>query len=568
MSSIPNDKLKEILIGQGLIPEAEFDELAKESERMTTPLGNLLVSRSIISADYLAEVEAKYLGVELAHLSQRGINQEVLKILTEDVARQRRVAIFAKEEDGTLDVAMEDPSNLETIELLERRFSAKVKTFLATEDDLNKAFALYGKETTGDFKQLIEENIQQSLQSRARGEEAVQELPIVALVDNLLSYGVSLRASDIHIEALEDTVLVRYRIDGILHEIMRIQKEVHPALVARVKFLSNLKLDEHAKPQDGRFRHKIGTQIVDVRVAIMPTFHGEKVEMRLLTAAERPLSFDELGMLSEDIAKLRESIKKSFGMIIVCGPTGSGKTTTLYSVLNILNRPEVNIVTVEDPIEYNIQYVNQTQINPQAGITFASGLRSILRQDPNIIMVGEIRDNETADIAVQSALTGHLVLSSLHTNNAPTAVPRLLDMKIPNFLVSAVLNVILAQRLVRRICLACIESYKPKPETIDAIKKQVSELGLESEFKEPKILFRGKGCDACGGIGFQGRIGIYELLDVDEELRALIESKDMSLDSLTTLARKKGMVTMFEDGLRKVERGITTIEEVMRVIRE
>ena len=321
---------------------------------------------------------------------------------------------------------------------------------------MDKGFALYGKRQSEDYRQLIERSVSDSLKLGKKGEDAAADAPIVGIVDNTIAYAVSLRASDIHMEIFDDGILIRYRIDGILHEIMKVSKVVHSAIVARIKLLSGLKIDEHYKPQDGRFRYKIGSNLLDIRVAIMPTFHGEKVEMRLLTAAQRPLSLQEIGMLDDTVALLTENIRKSYGMVLVCGPTGSGKTTTLYSALNILNQPEVNIVTVEDPIEYNIKYINQTQINPAAGITFANGLRAILRQDPNIVLVGEIRDSETASIAVQAALTGHLVLSSLHTNDAPTAIPRLIDMDVPAFLSAAVLNAVIAQRLVRKICLECI----------------------------------------------------------------------------------------------------------------
>jgi type II secretory ATPase GspE/PulE/Tfp pilus assembly ATPase PilB-like protein len=335
-----------------------------------------------------------------------------------------------------------------------------------------------------------------------------------------------------------------------------------------VKLLSSLKIDEHRKPQDGRFRHKVGPDLIDVRVSVIPIFYGEKVEMRLLPSTQRPLSLTELGFLDDARKIIEENIKKSYGMVLICGPTGSGKTTTLYSILNILNRPEVNIVTIEDPIEYDMKYINQTQINPVAGITFATGLRSILRQDPNIIMVGEIRDEETAEIAVHSALTGHLLLSSLHTNDAATVVPRLIDMKIEPFLVAAVLNVIASQRLVRKICIDCIESYTPDPSIIQSLEKELKGINPDSKVKIPKFLYRGKGCPSCNGTGYRERVGIFEVLEIDDEIRKAIVSSQFSLDELNALAKKKGMATMFEDGIRKTATGVTTIEEVLRVIRE
>ncbi len=569
MLQIPNQKLKEILVKEDLINAENFDKLAVESKRMGQNMADVLVSQGIIKPDYFYTLVAKYVGVELVNLGGQAIEEKTLRKLSEDLARQKRALIFKEDSDGTLNVAMEDPSDLATIEFLEKNLKAKIRPFLATSDDLNRGFAFYGRHLTEDFKQIIEENIQASLRRKIGDvKEAAKDVPIVAIIDNILSYAVSLQASDIHIEILESLILIRYRIDGVLHEIIRMPKEVHPAIVARIKLLGSLKIDEHLKPQDGRFRHKVGPDIIDIRISIIPVFYGEKVEMRLLPSTQRPLSMEELGILEDTRKIIEENIKKTYGMVLVCGPTGSGKTTTLYSILNILNRPEVNIVTIEDPIEYDIKYVNQTQINPLAGITFANGLRSILRQDPNIIMVGEIRDEETAEISVHSALTGHLVLSSLHTNDAATAVPRLVDMKVVPFLVAAVLNVSIAQRLVRKICFNCIESYAVDKSTADFLAKQLKEVNSYSKLTIPKFLYRGKGCAVCHNTGYRGRNGIYEVLNIDEEIRKLIVKPEFVLGDLNEVAKKKGMVTMFEDGLRKAALGMTTVEEVLRVIRE
>jgi type II secretory ATPase GspE/PulE/Tfp pilus assembly ATPase PilB-like protein len=344
---------------------------------------------------------------------------------------------------------------------------------------------------------------------------------------------------------------------------------VHPAIVARIKLLAGAKIDEHFIPQDGRFRYEVGNQQIDVRVSVIPTFYGEKVEMRLLEGSQKPLSLRELGIMPEDEKIVMDNLKKTYGMIISCGPTGSGKTTTLYAFMNLLNKPEVNMTTVEDPIEYNMPYVNQTQINPQEGITFASGLRALLRQDPNIIMVGEIRDAETAEIAVQAALTGHLLLSSLHTNDAPTAVPRLFDLNVAPFLVNSVLNFIVAQRLVRKVCETCMYSYKPGPEVSAIIEAQLKTLGIAVDnVTAPKIFYRGKGCAACGGTGYRGRLGIFEMLEINEDIKKIIGAPNFDLTALRREARNSGMKTMFEDGLRKAELALTTIEEVLRVIME
>lgn len=570
MINLPPERLKDILIKTGAINEELFVQLEAEAKRKKQNLIEILVSQNLFTYDYMLSLLANVLGVERVKLSAEKIDENVLHFLTEDTARRLKTIPFQKDADGYIYVAMEDPTNLETLDFLSLRLGEKIKTFLATDDDLNRGFALYEKKLTKDFKAIIDDSIQASLRSKSKDiNEAASELPIVAIVDNLIAYALSLRTSDIHFEALEDEVMIRYRIDGILHEIIRMPKEIHAAVVARLKILSGLRVDEHNKPQDGRFRYTLGQELIDIRVSILPTFYGEKVVMRLLAAAQKPISMNQLGLLDDSAKMVEEAVKKTYGMLLVCGPTGSGKTTTLYSILNILNRPEVNIITVEDPIEYDIRYVNQVQVNPAAGITFAAGLKSILRQDPNIIMVGEIRDSETANIAVQAALTGHLVLSSLHTNDAVTTIPRLIDMDIPPFLVSAVLNVISAQRLVRKVHLDCVESYAPAPDIYQAINRQLEELGLDpGSIRLPKLFYRGRGCHACGYTGFLGRIGIFEVLNVSENIRKLIISKDFSLDILKKTARQEGMLMMFEDGLRKVERGLTTIEEVFRVIRE
>lgn len=567
MLEIPGEKLKELLIADGIVTGAQFDAAGLQAERMNQGVADILIGENNITEDYYYNLLSSFYGVPRAGLSERTIDEQALRLLGESIAREKRAIVFAREADGTLEVAMENPVDLTAVEFLETRLKAKVKPFLATRDDLNKGLAYYGEKGAEDFKRIIEDDVRASLALKAKDAKvAAEEIPIVQLTDNLFSYGIALRASDIHIEILAEEILVRFRVDGVLHEILRLPKEIHPAIVARVKLLSALKLDEHFKPQDGRFRYKIAADFMDIRVSTIPTFYGEKVEMRLLSATEHPLSFEELGMLPETVALLKANIAKTYGVVLVTGPTGSGKTTTLYSIMNVLNRPEVNIVTIEDPIEYDMKYVNQTQVNAAAGITFADGLRSILRQDPNIIMVGEIRDEETAEISVHAALTGHLVLSSLHTNDAPTAVPRFIDMGVAPFLVAAVLNAIMAQRLVRRICVSCIYSYPPGAEEFEGVKLQADELKVPLPL--PKRVFKGKGCPVCNNTGYRGRLGIYEVVNVTESLREFIVSREFTLDGFRSVARKAGYATMFEDGLKKVERGFTTIEEVLRVIRE
>ena len=567
---LPPERLKKILVGEGLVSEDRFNAVLKEADRKNQNVLEVLIAEKIADSKYLNDLVAKALGVEVADFSVKSLDKDIVRMLPEDIARQRQAIIFNREPNHVYDVAMVDPSDLETLEFLTQRLKVRVKPFLATSEDLNRGFSVYGYELGQDFKKLIEENIRASLSGTAKTiEEAAGQLPVVGIADNILSYAIASRASDIHLGILEAATLIRYRVDGILYEVMSIPKTIHPALTARIKILSGLKIDEHLKPQDGRFRHQIVNQIVDVRVSVMPTYYGEKVEMRLLESSQKPLSLEELGMTATNAKTMHDALASAYGMIISCGPTGSGKTTTLYALMNILNRPEVNITTIEDPIEYNMKYINQTQINPQAGVTFASGLRSLLRQDPNIIMVGEIRDAETAGISVQAALTGHLLMSSLHTNDAPTAIPRLFDLQVPPFLVSSVLNLVVAQRLVRKICQSCAYSYEYGPELTKVIVDQLTLLGIPKESaKTPKILYRGKGCSSCGMTGYRGRIGIYEVLEITDRVKKVIADPRFDLTALQREAREAGMKTMFEDGLEKVELALTTIEEVLRVIRE
>jgi type IV pilus assembly protein PilB len=567
---LPLPQIKKILIEQNLITEAQFDEFQEDAVRKNENILDVLVSAKIADANYLNNLIAKALGVPRIDLSTQKIDSEVVRAIPEDVSRSRQVILFNRQANGSYDAAMVNPADLETIEFLMQRLKAKINPFLATPEDLNRGFSVYGYALGQDFKKLIEDNVRASLSSRSKSAaEAAGDLPIVGILDNILSFAVASRASDIHIECLEDSMFVRYRIDGILYEIMNVTKAIHSAITARLKLLAGLRIDEHFEPQDGRFRYKIGTETIDVRLSAIPTFYGEKMEMRLLQSSTKPPSLEELGMDQASAKIVMDNLKRSYGMILSCGPTGSGKSTTLYSLMNIVNKPQVNVTTIEDPIEYNMRYVNQTQINPQAKITFASGLRALLRQDPNIIMVGEIRDAETADIAVQAALTGHLLMSSLHTNDAPTAIPRFFDLGVPPFLVGSVLNLIIAQRLVRKICQSCIYSFEADPSISEIVNTQLKEMHItDSSVKAPKTIYKGKGCSACGMTGYRGRMGIYEMLEINDVIKKLITVQPLDLEAVRTEARKRGMKTMFEDGLLKVEIAQTTLEEVLRVIRE
>ncbi len=567
--SITSEELKNLLINNQLITEKEFQKVAKEAERTEKNVIDLLIANGYITSDYYADLLAQYLKVPRVKILGRTIEKEVLNLIPEDIAKTRNAVAFEKK-GNTLSVAMLDPTNLQTVEFLEKLTNHFIQPYLALEEDLKYAFSLYGATVSQDFKKTIEENVRSALKLKGlKEEETATEFPVVSLLDNLISYAASLNATDIHFEPFAEEILVRFRIDGLLREIIRLPREIHPAIIARIKILSNLQIDEHIKPQDGRFKYKYSNTIFDVRVSIIPTMHGEKAALRLLAGANKPMSFEELGMLDNTIKIVRENITKTNGIILVTGPTGSGKTTTLYAILNTLNRPEVNIITIEDPIEYELKYINQIQVNPKAGIDFANGLRAILRQDPNIIMVGEIRDGETAEIATNAALTGHLVLSSLHTNDAVTAVPRLFDLGVPPFLVSSTLSLVMAQRLVRKVCKDCITSYSPSEEIYQTINDQLKTL--KGEFAQPfrpKLLYKGQGCPSCNYTGYRGRLAIYESFNVDEKVREYIIRKDFSLDGLKKIAFEGGSETMFEDGLKKAEKGLTTIEEILRVMKE
>lgn len=567
---ITEEKLKELLLESGLVSEEDFSASKEEARRSNVSITNILIGSGKIPEDYLAELLSPYYDCKIVNLKKEEFNQETLELLPEIYAKSKNVAIFERDEKkGIIKLAMLDPFDYDTIEYVRAKFGMWVEPYLTTFPSLRFALKHYKKKIGMEFNEIISENIEQSLSLAGETDlsKTATAVPIITILDNIIDRAVTLGTSDIHFEPLENELLVRFRIDGTMSEILSLPKTIAPILVARVKILGNLQIDEHRIPQDGRFRFEMddGTNI-DVRVNIMPIFNGEKVEMRILKNSSRPFTLEDLGLSEGGTAILNEEIKKPHGMILVTGPTGHGKTTTLYAVLHILNTPLVNITTIEDPVEYEFPRVNQTQVNAKAGVTFANGLRALLRQNPDIIMIGEIRDDETVEISVQAALTGHLVLSSLHTNDAPSAIPRLVDMGAQAFLLSSTVNLIVAQRLVRKICSSCTESYKATPAITALIKTQLKKHN-DKVTKIPKTLYKGAGCKVCNNSGFQGQIGIFELFRVSEEIKKLILSEsDVSL--LRKKAIQEGMVTMFEDGLNKIEKGVTTIEEVLRVVNE
>lgn len=568
---ITEEKLKNILIDSEIVSEDNFLLAKEKSLRANQPVINVLVGDGYITQDYLLELLEPYFGVTTVDLRQITIPSNVLELIPETYAKSKHVIIFEyNEEKKIAKVAMLDPLDYETIEFIRAKLDGWVEPYLTTSVSLKYGLKQYKRKIGEEFSRVISENVKSFFSTGGEADltKMAEAVPIVNILDNIIEHAVALNASDIHFEPLTKEVLVRYRVDGLLHEVLSLHKTIEPILVARVKILASLQIDEHRVPQDGRFRFgEEEGSTTDVRVNVMPVMHGEKVEMRLLRSASQPLALEEIGLSGEAIKIVMGEIKKPHGMMLVTGPTGHGKTTTLYAILHLLNTPTVNITTIEDPIEYEVSRINQTQVNPKAGITFANGLRSLLRQNPDIIMVGEIRDSETVEIAVHSALTGHLVLSSLHTNDAPSALPRLVDMGAQPFLLASTVNLVIAQRLVRRICTSCIESYEVTPEMKKLIIEQVAFNSNAEKINIPKALFRGRGCKVCGNSGFQGQIGVFEALRVSQAIRELI-LKMSSVTDVRAQAIKEGMTTMFEDGLQKVERGITTIEEVLRVVRE
>ncbi|MCK4553842.1 type II/IV secretion system protein [Candidatus Parcubacteria bacterium] len=570
-----NKQIKNILDKDNILPAKEFDKIAKEAANAGKDMESYLYEKKIITPLVLHESAAKYFKVPFVNLKDQVIRKDILMSIPEPIASTHQLITFASD-NKKIKIATLDPENLEIFEFIKKKTKLEPEIYLTTPESIKEALKQYHKSLKAEFKDL-------SKKTEKTGEENLEklakDLPTVRIVDTLLEYAIFEDASDIHIEPEEKEMIVRYRVDGILRNVMTLPKNVQSGIIARIKILANLKVDEHRLPQDGRF--KIATQEykVSFRVSIIPTYDGEKIVMRLLPEKAQVLNLEQLGFQPGSLEIIKRNIAKPHGMVLVTGPTGSGKTTTLYTVLNILNTPKVNILTIEDPIEYRMQHVNQSQVNPKIGYTFANGLRAFLRQDPDIIMVGEIRDQETAEIAIHAAMTGHLVLSTLHTNDAPTTLPRLMEMGVPSFLVASTTNVIIAQRLVRKICPNCIQSYNLDKQTIEELKKQLNiESILETLQKEKTIIdakkglesllfYRGKGCKQCNNNGYKGRIGIYETLEITDKISDMILRK-ASRAELKKQAIEQGMLTIVEDGFIKAKNGITSIEEIMRVTKE
>ncbi len=549
-------------------------ETAQKTERSFV---DILRENNIVESDALQRARATVAGFPYVELEGQKIDPQILQLIPEGVARKHHIVAFART-PSELHVALRDPENVQIVDFVRKKTGLRIVPCLTSQHAIDAVLRQYNKSLQAEFGELLDVD-PSSITDSDDLEKVAADLPVVRIVDALLRHAVLQRASDIHIEPEEHDVVVRYRVDGLLHDVMTLPRLALRGIVARIKVLANLKLDEHRLPQDGRFKVEIEGKNIALRVSVLPVFDGEKIVMRLLDESSAGLTLEAIGLTGRDLELVHRNITRPNGMILVTGPTGSGKTTTLYTVLDLLNQPTVNISTVEDPIEYRMERINQTQVNAKIGMTFAAALRALLRQDPDIIMVGEIRDEETLEVAMHAAMTGHLVLSTLHTNSAAGAIPRMVDMGAEPFLIASTVNIVIAQRLVRRLCLSCRKPVKLTDQertalshTLDideALKRLATQERIAADASlESATLYEPVGCQRCGGTGYKGRVGIFEVLAMTPEVeRATLAGE--SSDAIAQHAREQdAMTTMVEDGLAKVLQGVTTVAEILRVTQE
>lgn len=579
-------QLKSFLLDSGLVSKDDLEKLFQQTEQEKKSFEEILLASGKISEDDLRRAKAYVLGVPFVDLKRLKIEREILGLIPEPIARKHNIVAFNRNQKG-VEVAMLDPGNMEAVDFIRKTLNVKIMPRLTDLASIKSALLQYQKSLKAEFGDIVKE---ESVKLRALGEEGeevneeelkklAEDLPVVRIVDSLLSHAIAQKASDIHIEVFEQEIVVRYRLDGLLHDAMIMPRNAGPGIVARIKVLANLRLDEKRLPQDGRFKIEMNGQKVSFRVSILPTYYGEKVVMRLLPENSRGLSLEESGFHGEALERVHKAMRRTTGMLLVTGPTGSGKTTTLYTIMEIINTPDVNISTVEDPIEYQMPRINQTQVKPEIGLTFANGLRSLVRQDPDIIMVGEIRDNETANLAINAALTGHVVLSTLHTNSAAGTIPRLLDMDAEPFLLVSTINAIIAQRLVRRLDQGA-EKYQLSSVELQKLGESVNLERVLKLLKEEKVVsetatwndvyfYKPKAATSAGenGDGYHGRLSINEVMTVSPVIKDLV-MQGATDQKIEEQAKKEGMSTMLEDGVFKAAQGLTTIEEVLRVVSE
>jgi general secretion pathway protein E/type IV pilus assembly protein PilB len=538
--------------------------LRPEAQSAGVGLVDLMLANKLVRPADVTQAKAAHFGAEVVNLNDLKISDDIIATIPRHIARKYRVVPVYKH-DGTLTVALADPSDLDTIDSLQHLLRMDISLQVASEADIETALSRYYGEKGAraadpqlaqTIKELTEEHVEVTAGAADDGAVVEADAPLIKLVNSLITEAFKMRASDIHLEPLPKRFRMRYRIDGMLHEMKAPPKRLQPAIISRLKIQSNMSISEHRIPQDGRIQTSVGGKLIDLRVSCLPTSHGESIVMRILDKEGLRLGLPELGFFTDDQQTFERLIGLPDGILLVTGPTGSGKTTTLYSCLHFINRPDRKIITVEDPVEYLLAGINQVQVNEVVGLTFAAALRSILRQAPNVIMVGEIRDLETATIAINASLTGHLVFSTLHTNDAPSAVTRLIDIGVKPFLVASSTRGLMAQRLVRKVCKQCASPYTPT----DA---EVRTLGLDAAGTGTATYFQGKGCANCSNTGFRGRFGIFEIFVIDDEARKLIYEK-VPASVLRTRAREMGMRTLREDGVRKTQAGLTTPDEVIR----
>jgi type IV pilus assembly protein PilB len=560
------DRLGRLLLENNLIDEDQLNEALVEHKDSGKSLGRVLIDRGVLTEGQLTSVLAEQIGIRYVDLTSYDVDPAASTLV--DVNLARRYTIIPIDFDhGKLMVAMADPTNVFALDDVRIMTGMEIMPVVSTRDDIKSAVERYFSaptEAEEEFEEMPSIEMEEEEDEDVREwelKDAGEDAPIVKYVNLIITEAVQEHASDVHIEPGEKDIRIRYRIDGVLHEIRRSPRKIHPGLVSRIKILASMNIAERRVPQDGRFHMDAGKQIVDLRVATLPTVYGEKIVLRILDRASILISLTDLGLEQNPLKVFSDSFKRPYGTVIVTGPTGSGKTTTLYAALAELNRREVNVITVEDPVEYQMKGINQVQVNTKVGLTFAATLRSILRCDPDIVMIGEIRDPDSAKMAIESALTGHLVLCTLHTNDAPSAITRMVEMGIEAFLIASAVDSVVSQRLARRLCTRCKEKATYKPEYLE-------EIGFfEDGEDESIVLYKAKpgGCPFCNGTGFRGRVGLYEVLSVDEEIEKLVVNM-ASAHEIGKAARGKGMKALREDGWVKVKRGVTSIEEVLRVV--
>jgi len=555
-------RLGQILVDQGVISEDQLEQALDEHAESQKKIGDILIDLNLATLEQVIEAMGMQHGLQYLRLSEYEIDPEVIGSISEEMARKYQI-IPVDRTNNTLTVALADPANIFLLDDIKLRTKMEIIPLISLQSDIQAAIEKYYGDNDAledmmkDFGDGEDVELLQKQEEEEQLDGTEEDAPVVKLVNMIVAEGIKTRASDIHLEPDEKELRLRYRIDGVLKEMSAPPKRLQNALISRIKIMAELDISEKRKPQDGRFKIRQGGRSVDFRVSSLPTIHGEKIVMRLLDKSNLNLDMTSLGFEKESLAKFERAIRRPFGMILVTGPTGSGKSTTLYSALSSINDPEKNIVTVEDPVEYQVRGINQVQARPEIGFTFAEGLRSILRQDPDIVMIGEIRDFETAEIAIKAALTGHLVLSTLHTNDAPSTATRLIDMGVEPFLVTASLILVIAQRLARRICPTCKKSYKPSPELL-------KQLGIRPKPGRELVFYEGEGCPACSDTGYRGRIALYEIMEIDDHVSHCI-MQGMQSKELKKEARKQGMLSLRDSGIRKVLSGLTTVKEVLSV---